>query len=246
MSTGSTCFVLLHGFTGSPASFDPLLAHLPPHARILRPMLAGHGPRPFVQVRSWDAEVHRLAELLRTERIEAAHLVGYSLGGRVALGLLQHTPELFAHATLIGAHPGLTDAQERQARLAEDARWVALLESEGLDAFIARWEALPLWSTQSRDLVEAQRSIRRSHTAEGLAHALSVLGLGVMPPADPAALRTPIALVAGEHDLKHRALAESFAQRIRAPLHVVRGAGHNVLAEAPAALADILLQGAAP
>lgn len=229
--------VLLHGFTGSPASFDDVLAGLAPG--LVRPMLAGHGPDP-VRVESWDAEIDRLVALLRRELDAPAHLVGYSLGGRVAYGLLARAPELFARATLFGAHPGLLDEREREARRASDARWIALLEREGLDAFIAEWEALPLFATQPASIVDAQRAIRRSHRAEGLAHALEVLGLGAMPPVDAGAIKTPLALVAGEHDAKHRALAEAFAPRIGARVHVVPGVGHNVLAEAPEALAELL------
>lgn len=228
--------VLLHGFTGSPASFEGVLA---PGLSVVRPVLAGHGPDP-IRVASWEAELDRLAALLRRELDAPAHLVGYSLGGRVGYGLLARAPELFARATLIGAHPGLADEREREARRSSDARWIALLEREGLDAFLAQWEALPLWATQSAAMIEAQRAIRRSHRAEGLAHALEVLGLGAMPPVDPDAIETPLTLVTGELDEKHRALAEAFAPRLGARVHVVPQAGHNVLAEAPEALAELL------
>ena len=211
----------------------------PEPSAIIRPLLAGHGPDP-VRVASWDAEIDRLVALLRRELDAPAHLVGYSLGGRVGYGLLARAPELFARATLIGAHPGLIEESEREARRAADARWIALLEREGLDAFIAEWEALPLWATQPPAMIEAQRAIRRSHRAEGLAHALEALGLGAMPPVDPAAITTPLTLVAGQHDAKHRALAEAFAPRLGARVHVVPNAGHNVLAEAPDALVEIL------
>lgn len=290
--------VLLHGFTGSPATFDALCSALAspapargrncgetrrvgdeesgrastpedrlrvrnadavssppsllvspenPSARtlfsepsaIVRPLLAGHGPDP-VRVASWDAEIDRLVALLRRALDAPAHLVGYSLGGRVAYGLLARAPELFARATLIGAHPGLIEESEREARRASDARWIAVLEREGLDAFLAEWEALPLWATQAPAMIEAQRAIRRSHRAEGLAHALEALGLGAMPPVDPAAITTPLTLVAGEHDTKHRALAEAFAPRLGARVHVVPRAGHNLLVEAPDAMVELV------
>lgn len=230
--------VLLHGFTGGPPSFDALLEHLPDQL-IVRPWLAGHGPAPIF-VESWDAEIDRLAALLDREGIRDAHLVGYSLGGRIAYGLLARAPELFARATLIGAHPGLRDRDERDARRAFDARWIAMLEEEGLDAFIEAWESLPLWSTQPAALRAELRATRASHRAEGLAHALRVLGLAAMPPVEPESITTPIQLVVGARDPKHLALAEALAPRLDATLAVVRRAGHNVLAEAPELVAELL------
>lgn len=232
--------VLLHGFTGGPTSFDPLLAALGVGpSEVVRPILSGHGLWPALAP-SWESELDRLTAMLSARGVRDAHLVGYSLGGRIGWGLLAHAPHLFARATLIGAHPGLEDAAARAARRHDDARWIELLNRDGLDAFLSRWEALPLWSTQPPTLVEAQRPIRRSHRAEGLAHALRVLGLGMMPPVDPARIDVPVELVVGALDAKHRALAEAFAPRVGATVHVVPGAGHNVLAEQPAALARIL------
>lgn len=232
-------FVLLHGFTGSPESFDPLLAHLPAHPTTLRPWLSGHGPTPTFAA-SWNDEIDGLIDLLRQQRVERAHLVGYSLGGRIGFGLLARAPELFFRATLIGAHPGLRDSRERQVRRAQDARWLTLLEENGLEAFIDAWEALPLWSTQSTTVRERLRLIRRSHRADGLAHSLRVLGLASMPPIDPLSITTPVRLVVGALDGKYRAIAERLAPQLGATLSVVPGTGHNVLAEAPAALAELL------
>jgi len=225
--------VLLHGFTGDPLGFDELAAHL--DGRVLRPRLPGHGPSPAA-VRPWPLEVAGLAAWLEAEGVRDAHLVGYSFGGRLGWHLL-HRDDLFSRATLIGAHPGLADADARAARRASARAWIERLERDGLDAFVDAWEALPMWSTQW-DLppakLAAQRAIRRSHTARGLADALRHLGLAEMP--DAPAPRVPVQLVVGALDARHRAIAEALAH----PLTVVPGVGHNVVLEAPGALARIL------
>lgn len=237
-------YVLLHGFSGGPESWDAVATALPSDARVVRVQLAGHGATP-VSVESWDAEVARIDALLERERVEDAHLVGYSLGGRVGLSLLARAPR-FSRATLVGAHPGLPDAAARAERRAADDRWVRVLREQGLRAFIDAWEALPMWGTQEDldpEALASQRRLRESHTAEGLAHALEVLGLAQMPATDPSALRVPIQLVVGERDEKHRALSGALAERLpRAALRVVEGAGHNVVLERPDALAALLLR----
>lgn len=214
-------YVLLHGFTGGPESFEHLGLR-----DAIAPRLAGHGPSP-VLARSWDEEIDRLIAILD---VRGAHLVGYSFGGRLAYSLLARAPHLFSRATLIGAHPGLRDPRARDDRRRADRRWIELLLREGLEAFVRAWEALPMWSTQTPAQIEAQRALRRSHSAHGLANALAVLGLAEMPCVDPSAIRVPVRLVSGAHD-------PSFVPSRAFPQIVVPDAGHNVLIERPEALA---------
>jgi 2-succinyl-6-hydroxy-2,4-cyclohexadiene-1-carboxylate synthase len=244
-------FVLLHGFTGAPASWDAVVARLPAEARVLRPALTGHaGPGETERPSRFLDEVARLREGLTREDVRGAHLVGYSLGGRVGYHLLAAAPERFARATLIGAHPGLADPEARAARRRADARWIARLEDDGLDAFVDAWAALPLWASQralAPEVRAAQDRIRRGHDPRGLAHALRVLGLAEMPPVDPARLACPVHLVVGAADDKHRALSRALAARLPAGrFTAVAGAGHNVPLERPDRLAALLLEEATP
>lgn len=237
-----TTYLLLHGFTGAPESFDDLVTRLPSSARVLRPALAGHGPRP-AEAESWDAEVDRLAKLLELEGVEGAHLLGYSMGGRIGWGLLQRSDRI-ARATLIGAHPGLEDDYARAKRRASDARWVRMLESGDLHGFVELWESLPLWRSQlalEPARLIRQRAVREQHDPRALARTLRALGLPEMPRTDPTRIRVPVTLAIGERDHKHRAIAERFAPRLAdARVRVIEDAGHNVLLERPDALTEIL------
>ncbi|HEY8429143.1 MAG TPA: alpha/beta fold hydrolase [Sandaracinaceae bacterium] len=220
-----TIVFALHGFAGAPASLDPAL---PPGVRVVAPTIAGHGRYP-VSARSWDEEVERLLGLLDEAGAPRAHLLGYSLGGRLGWSLLARAPERFASAVLVGAHPGLRTDEERRARAEADTRWIALLEERGLEAFVAAWEAQPIFATQTEAQREAQRAVRLSHTAGGLASALRVLGLAAMPPVDPANVRVPVTVLVGELDQSSSAAALPWARR-------VPGAGHNLLVERPGAV----------
>lgn len=243
--------VLLHGFTGAPASWSEVLgelsdadaAHLPVHV----PALVGHDGTPGPEgVETFDDELDRLAAGIRAAASSPVELVGYSMGGRVALGLLVRHPDLFRSATLIGASPGLADPEERRARRERDETWARLLEREGLPTFVAAWEALPMFASQARlpaPARERQRAIRMAHDPRGLARSLRATGLAAMPDYGPdlARIRVPVSLVVGERDAKFRALADAMAARIpRAAVRTIPGAGHNVVLERPAEIARLL------
>lgn len=228
-------YLLLHGFTGTPDSFAALAP-----AGSVSPVLGGHLGTP-VQGGYWD-EVERLAALGR----DCEALLGYSLGGRLALGILARYPERFRSAVIVSAHPGLVTEAERAERRAGDARFVQVLLEQGLEAFVERWQALPLWASQ-RELSEgvrhAQREQRLRHTAQGLAESLTRHGLGEMPDlrGDLARVTCPVRLLAGELDPKFVELSRELSRIIpRAVLDVVPGAGHNLLLERPALLRDSL------
>jgi 2-succinyl-6-hydroxy-2,4-cyclohexadiene-1-carboxylate synthase len=242
--------VLIHGFTGSPASFDPLVEQLAARseARVFRPALLGHGARVERSVRRFEQEVDRLAAAIRAGGFSGSHLCGYSLGARVALGLVARHGCLFSGATLIGVHAGLTSCTERALRVGGDERWCQQLLTRGTQAFLEAWEAQPLFATQ-RALSEfaqaAQRRIRSGHDADGLSRSLRVLGLGQMPDyrGSLRAAAIPVRLMAGVLDAKFAGIARELAARVSTiRLDLVQGVGHNVLLEAPDHVESVLIR----
>ena len=230
-------YLLLHGFTGAASAWSAIAPRL--DSPIVCPALAGHlgGPTP----ESFEHEVDRLVRLAPAR----CHIVGYSLGARLALGAVIRHPNRFARATLIGVNPGLHDA-ERPARIAADLQWALHLRTDGVEAFVDAWERLPLFETQRNLPDEArdrQRRTRFENDAEGLALVLERLGLGTMPDYREASASVSIRvdIVAGEHDERFLGLAVDLAGVLPdATVHVVRGAGHNVLLERPDALLELI------
>jgi 2-succinyl-6-hydroxy-2,4-cyclohexadiene-1-carboxylate synthase len=235
--------VLLHGFTGTTRSFEAVLGGV--RARAIVPALLGHGAAAD-DIDSFEAEVDRLAGVVRDVASAPPRLVGYSLGARLAIGLLLRHPELFRDAVLIGAQPGLTTEAERVERRRMDERWCRLLLTRGIQAFIGEWQAQPLFDTQARlpaALLDAQRRERLTHDAGSLVRSLRTTGLGSMPSYWDALgdVAHPLHLVVGELDTKFVVVAERMAERLpRARMHVVPGAGHNVVLERPDALASLI------
>lgn len=248
-----SALVLLHGFTGSPASFDGLRRRLVaqlPRTRVFCPTLLGHDGTVRREVRRFDQEIDRLAKVIAGAVPAGAHLCGYSLGARIALGLIARHPFLFRAATLIGVHPGLASASERAGRVGQDERWCQRLMVEGLRGFSRAWEAQPIFASQRAlpaALTAQQRLVRASHSAAGLMQALRVLGLGQMPSYSGLFAAPPflVRLVAGSLDSKFVNIARTLAGRSRlAQLDIVEGVGHNVALEAPLPLTRLLLEAA--
>lgn len=229
-----TPVVLLHGFTGSPDSFGEVRERLASRPT-LSPRLLGHGER-APGVDGFEAEVDRLARLLPDEPVI---LAGYSLGARLALGITSRHPKRVRSAVLVGVNPGLRSAAEREQRRAEDRTWIELLETGGLDAFIAAWERQPLFASQTslpERVRERRQNERRAHDPRELARSLRLTGLAEMPDywADLPRITQPVTLLAGENDEKFRNLASAASKLLpRGRFEIAGGASHDVLLERP-------------
>jgi len=241
-------FVLLHGFTGSPLSWQPVIDALPASIAAVAVALPGHHPGSPV-VTGFEANLDTMAGALSSAGLRGCHLVGYSLGARAALGLALRHPGLAAGLTLIGGHPGLDDAEERRQRVESDRAWTELLRHQGLAAFLAAWEAQPIFATQAQISPEAlawQQRIRARHEPEALARSLEQMGLGAMPGYGPrlAELDIPVTWIVGALDHKFLRLASTAMGLARvdrpATLTVMPGSGHNVPLERPRELAALL------
>jgi 2-succinyl-6-hydroxy-2,4-cyclohexadiene-1-carboxylate synthase len=237
--------VLLHGFTGRAESWSGVRKLLPESVNILAPNLLGHSPkRPQEEKIGFEEYVDRLAVRLSISGIEDAHLVGYSMGGRLALALLLQHPALFSSAMLVGTHPGLQTTSQRQQRIQSDAQWSSELRVNGTEAFVEQWERQAIFDSQKKLAIESllnQRVLRLSHNAEGLALALDTLGLGQMPNYLLRAqeIHIPVEILVGERDTKFQSVGEHLAaQAPKGELLIIQGTGHNVVLEQPEVVAN--------
>jgi 2-succinyl-6-hydroxy-2,4-cyclohexadiene-1-carboxylate synthase len=232
--------VLLHGFTQTGRSWQPIAHALAGRYRAVAPDLPGHGDfaeRRPASFAACDAYLRALADG------RGFTLAGYSLGGRVALHAALSLGPLVERLVLIGASPGIADPAERAARTAADAALAERIEAIGIEEFVREWGAQPLFAGVPRGVAELADEDRLRNTASGLAAALRGLGTGVMPPLWDrlGELTIPVDLVVGERDEKFRAIAERMEAGLGdARVHVVPGAGHAAHLEAPDAVVDVL------
>lgn len=236
MLPASPIIVALHGFTGGGGDFAPLVEAWPEFAW-RAPDLPGHAPDVSAPGAPGDdcglaAGLRYLDALIAEKGHAPVILLGYSLGGRLALRYALARPGRCAALVLIGVSPGIEDAAGRAQRRAADELLAEKIISDGVPSFLEEWQRRPLIATQAR-LPEAWRAAmreRRRHLrAAGLVASLRQFGQGVLAPLWErlGELRLPVLLCAGAEDEKYAALAKRMlAEIIGAELLLVPKAGH--------------------
>ncbi|NHZ71698.1 MAG: 2-succinyl-6-hydroxy-2,4-cyclohexadiene-1-carboxylate synthase [Aquificales bacterium] len=234
--------LLLHGFTGSAQSWQPLLPALTPYFQVITPDILGHGrspsppsPRPY-QMTQIAAS---LITLLDQHTSQPAHLLGYSMGGRLALYLAVHYPKRFHSLILESASPGLKTAVERDERRQRDNTLANRIERDSIEAFIDFWERLPLWASQqqlSKETHARLRQQRLQNNPAGLANSLRGMGTGVQSSLwqNLQNVQLPVLLMTGELDHKFIGIAQEMAPLLPLAQHItIPDAGHTIHLEKP-------------
>ena len=231
--------LLIHGFTGNRDAWNHIRPLLGSRHRVLAPDLPGHGESPIGADTTFHGAVEQLLVLLDAQRLERVDVAGYSLGARVALGLCLRAPERVGRLVLESGTPGLRRRRDRGERRRDDAALAEIIERDGLEAFVRRWEALPLFEGLRRLPAELRARLherRLSHRPDALAGSLRALSLGAQPSywARLWTVRAPTLLLTGERDAKFTGIARAMAAEM--PLvwgHVFPGAGHAPHLESP-------------
>ena len=245
--------ILLHGFTSTHRTWDLLGERLSKRHFVITPDLPGHGRSGVSPSKAAMgigptadavAEVLKLAQGRRGGR--KAALVGYSLGGRIALHLACKHQELLSCLILEGVSPGIERDDEREERKAQDEELAREIERHGVEWFVDYWQENPLFATQKdlpqRVLLRMRRD-RLSNSAWGLAMSLRASGTGEMAPLwkPMESLRIPVLIVVGKRDGRYSETGSAMRRRIQGS-HIaeVDGAGHCVHLERPEEFADLV------
>lgn len=241
--------VLLHGFMQSSRVWDFLGPELADdHHCVLAIDLVGHGASAcpdnascydfnalILQVTRFVDQIACLDPITGNRR--KAHLLGYSLGGRVALHVALRHPELVSALVLESSGIGPANEDERIAAKERNEAWARRLREKGIEDFISYWEGLPLFATQhERKLDDLQRPARLANDAEAMALIAERAGKHCMPLASEAmdaldATWLPVLYVCGEDDPVGAATGHALAERGYETS--CAATGHNVHLEAP-------------
>ncbi len=232
-----TPLVLLHGFLGSAADWDALdfgdretlALDLPGHGENTETIAPG--PRAFGEAVAW------LANEIEGRFDSEVDVLGYSMGGRLAFGLMVDRPELLRRAVVAGGSPGIDSEIDRRTRKRDDDFKARQLEKGPFARWLDDWYAQPLFGgLRSTPPFVPLRARRLQGDPVRLALAMRALSPGMQPP-----LRHPLAgcpvpalLIAGSRDTKYaesnRNLAEANPQFRDV---VLQDAGHAPHLETP-------------
>lgn len=226
--------VFLHGFAGNARHFSRVIESLPPE-RFEPIALEIADARPLTP--------DGVAALVAASTSGSFALVGYSMGGRLALHTALAMPQRVSRLVLVSTGAGIEDPAARAARRAADEALAASIEEGPIEAFSERWSATPLFAQDPQWVREEVAAEQRRCDPATLAACLRALGQAAFEPMWErlAELSMPTAILAGERDGAYVAAAQRMAAAIPGSrLIIVRGAGHRLALEAPVALAGAL------
>ena len=231
----------LHGFTGSAASWTFLNAYLE-NTRLIQVSLLGHGRTDSpesVRRYAMSSQLADLVEILNQLKLHKVNILGYSMGGRIALSFAARYPDRVNKLILESTSPGLRTCQERMARLKQDHQLAQKIRHEGLVKFVDFWESIPLFASQKALSAEKQAQLREGRLMSnplGLARSLEGIGTGSQPSVWNALkhIHLPALFICGTLDEKFCNIARRMQQELKgSQLILAEQAGHTVHVEQP-------------
>jgi 2-succinyl-6-hydroxy-2,4-cyclohexadiene-1-carboxylate synthase len=240
--------LLLHGFTGSGATWVDWLPDLVPGYRAIAVDLLGHGDSdsPAPARHAVECQAADLATIMRRLDATPARVVGYSFGARIALQLAIDSAASVSALVLESPSAGITDVTARAARREEDRRWVEQLQRGDMVGFARDWAAQPIFASQTQLSVATQAriaAVRAANRPAGLAASLLGAGQGVMTPLHDrlGEISVPTLVISGGLDPRGTERAAAVATGIPGSLHEsIEDAGHAPHLERPERFRDLV------
>ena len=236
---GHPWLVFLHGFSGDCREWLTVGQAFGAYSRLYID-LPGHGGSAKIAANSLAEVSHLIEKTLNSYNILKYWLVGYSLGGRVAMYFACQPREGLCGLVVEGGHPGLTDENQRLLRRHGDAAWAERFRREPLTQVFADWYQQPVFASLDAAQRAALIALRSRNNGGALAAMLQASSLAEQPDLrEPLRAREfPFHYLCGERDGKFRAIADELS----ATTHVINHAGHNAHRENPDAVVACLAQ----
>lgn len=242
--------IMLHGFTGCGANWKPFCSTLGEKSMLIMPDLPGHGR---TKTDSLDGAkfyfmpvVEQIIEVIDRLGYDKVDMLGYSMGGRLALALSVMYPSRIRKLILESASPGLKTTQERKERSLSDADLAFSILEHGLVQFVGYWEDLPLFKSQ-KSLQPVKRALirkqRLSNDPTSLANALWAMSTGMQPSFWESldTITAEVLMIVGELDYKFCQIAEEMQKSLKnGQIYKVEQCGHAIHVEQPGKFGTIV------
>ncbi|MFO1444268.1 2-succinyl-6-hydroxy-2,4-cyclohexadiene-1-carboxylate synthase [Bacillus sp. Bva_UNVM-123] len=235
-------FLLLHGFTGNSSTWKEFTPVWSEHSKAFAIDIIGHGKTDSpIDKAKYDIEAAAddLNEILEKLEIEQTDILGYSMGGRLALTFAMKYPEKVRKLILESSSPGLDNEEERKKRRLQDEKLAEQIRMNGLETFIHYWENIPLFRSQQR-LPETTRNLirkqRMSNNEIGLINSLYGMGTGSQPSwwGSLEQLTIPTLIMTGSLDNKFCHIANEMTKSLKnSQWQTIEDCGHAIHVENP-------------
>ncbi|MDF1815362.1 MAG: alpha/beta fold hydrolase [Verrucomicrobiales bacterium] len=218
--------IALHGNIGSPADYDFLSDN-----HEVNPV--NLWPYSHLSLQEVAAEIRNLAA-----PGERKGIIGYSMGGRIALQSIADQPDFWDFAVIISAQPGLQSEKQRKERLAKDENWSKKVRTKSWSEFLNEWNQQGVLAgpapTNQNDLEPY-----KSH----IASAFTNWSLGQQQDLRPelSKFRGSLTWIVGENDARFAEMGREMKTLIpNLQLIQVPQAGHRLLLESPDVISAVL------
>jgi 2-succinyl-6-hydroxy-2,4-cyclohexadiene-1-carboxylate synthase len=169
-------------------------------------------------------------------------LLGYSLGGRLALHACLARPELWSGVIVVSADPGSSSPEQKKVQLEKDKQWAERFRSETMDSLLAEWDALPVFSGIPNSV---PRNVDEFNP-EGIGRVFDLFSKGCQRDLMPELRESenpPLLFISGEKDEKYTKRGKELAASCPAVRHkIIPNAGHRVPWENPNSFVEEILR----
>jgi len=247
--------LLLHGFLGNVADWSALVSLLENDFYLIAVDLPGHGASSWQELDNQGGQSfgHRLEQTLQAvahhNRVDLSRIsmLGYSLGGRLAMACATAFAHRIERLFLEGAHPGLVGEQARRERYHSDWHWAKRFAGEPLARVLHDWYRQPVFADLSEQQVQLLIAQRANGSGQQLAEAMMAFSLSKQPDYRRALwqLKTeaqvPIHYIHGANDHKFAQLGQQLlSEQVISSVYSISQCGHNVHRQQPEAMAQLL------
>lgn len=231
----------LHGFTGSGLDFEYFAEHSNHYLSWYSPDLMGHGQTPLsknIEDYSFSAHMGYLDQIAQ-EIGKPFILLGYSMGGRLALNYALERPHFIRKLIMVSATPGILDNHERDLRRSTDEALAAKIIEIGVPHFLQFWQDQSIIKSQKNipDFIyQSMQSRRLQNNTLGLANSLKGMGSGTMHPLwnRLSEIKFPLTMITGEIDNKFSEIAQQIHLILPHAIHeMIPNVGHAAIWEVP-------------
>ena len=228
--------LLIHGFTGSLEDWRYIYPNLDERFNYVGIDLIGHGKSDSpTDIEKYKPEslISQIYDILDHLSINKVIILGYSMGGRVALYFAVSYPQKIKGLILESTSVGIKNEKDRTKRIESDEELASYIEDNGTEQFAERWMDQDIFNTQRRfsDVKLQKKRNRIAQNSEtGLANTLRGFGTGRMSylAAKLNIIHCSVLLISGELDTKYCKLNAELEKKFpNAKNAVVKNAGHN-------------------